>query len=446
MSARLNMNERPMVSWKGKTFQQITSSIKKNVQSSKYVNMANNIIFKATPLKIYRREIASIRDASNCNVRTSVRIDEINRPNGSIITTVTGKGLVNTLDIGLTSNTTERPGLCNTSCIFSSAENARRRLRSSGNVKKQFNPATNNSNYYTDNKQYLVSRTKTFQQNQYNYIKLGDATLKPGDSLSVSNVYVGNGNANCKKYHIEIDTSFSYVWLDGTVNKVDLSAGYYDASDLNTILHSNNLYKGHYYIRPDSKANVFLLNIVYNSTYNNVELQSIKSGASDSSLYSIPLFDGSYNQITWTYPTTNKVPQFVIYNNVFKSAVGFTDGTYPTSSSSAVTVTSLSTFAPGITPFYQPLYYKPNNYQFAQQGAVSASALTARVRYNSITNATAVYRNAYGPAVANALAYGVPENGYTIKDKIGYPNICYPVFPKTGGMIKMTEKCSDNKL
>ena len=91
---------------------------------------------------------------------------------------------------------------------------------------------------------------------------------------------------------------------------------------------------------------------------------------------------------------------------------------------------------PGLLPPYVTIYYKPNNPQFAQQGAVSASSHTARERYNSITNNTAKYRNAYGLSVANALAYGVPENGYTIKDKIGYPNIQTPVISKYSGKLK----------
>ena len=33
-------------------------------------------------------------------------------------------------------------------------------------------------------------------------------------------------------------------------------------------------------------------------------------------------------------------------------------------------------------------------------------------------------------AMANALAYGVPEGGYTIKDKIGYPVKQTPRFSK----------------
>jgi hypothetical protein len=434
MSELLNKKEQQLISWKGQTFQQITSSIRKNVHPSKYTNLANQRIFKATPLKIYRREIASVYDMSHCNARTSTRIDEINMPNGYIVTTKTGKGLVNTLDFTLTTNASDRPGHCSNSCILSPADNAKRRVRSSGNIKKQYHPSNNMANYYTDNRQYLESRVKTFQQNQYNYLRQGDSTLRPGDSLSVSNIYAGNGSSVCKKYYIPADTSFSYVWIDAlaTTIQVDVSRGYYDASDLNNILHSSLIYHGHYYIQNDNKNKILLLNIVYNSSTHVVELQSLPTGSVNSINYSKPDYDGNANPVTWTTPVTSIVPQFKINNNIFKTAIGFSAGTYPASRTSSVNVVSTSSFSPGVTTRYQPLYYKPNNPQFAQQGAVSAGALTARVKYDSITNSSAIYRKAYGTSVANALAYGVSENGYTIKDKIGFPNTRYPVFTKEG--------------
>ena len=79
---------------------------------------------------------------------------------------------------------------------------------------------------------------------------------------------------------------------------------------------------------------------------------------------------------------------------------------------------------------YVPVYYKPNNSKFAQQGGVTASTRLLRLKYDTITDAGASLSKAYGMHTANALAYGVPQNGYTIKDKIGYPNTCTPVFSK----------------
>jgi hypothetical protein len=92
---------------------------------------------------------------------------------------------------------------------------------------------------------------------------------------------------------------------------------------------------------------------------------------------------------------------------------------------------------------YIPIYYKPNNPQFAQQGAVSASSHTSRSRYNSITNNTIKYQQAYGLSVANALAYGVPEGGYTFKDKFGYPLKKTPVFSKYSNSMR---NCTVTKI
>ena len=82
---------------------------------------------------------------------------------------------------------------------------------------------------------------------------------------------------------------------------------------------------------------------------------------------------------------------------------------------------------------YVPVHYKPNNEKFAQQGAVDSSSRLTRLKYDVITDIGNTYRVAFdkygsGNATANALAYGVPANGYTIKDKIGYPNPKTPIF------------------
>jgi hypothetical protein len=74
--------------------------------------------------------------------------------------------------------------------------------------------------------------------------------------------------------------------------------------------------------------------------------------------------------------------------------------------------------------------YKPNNKQFAQQGAVSSSSLVTRLKYNTITTAGATLRTAFGANTANALAYNSSFVGYTVKDKVGYPLPKYPTFNK----------------
>ena len=83
---------------------------------------------------------------------------------------------------------------------------------------------------------------------------------------------------------------------------------------------------------------------------------------------------------------------------------------------------------------YVPVYYKPNNTKFAVQGAVDSSSRLARLKYDTITDVGGSMRTAFGPETANALAYGVPPNGYTIKEKMGYPNKCTPIIQNDGSV------------
>jgi len=458
MSARLGFNEMPYIPWKGKTLTQITSLFKKNVADMSF-NIGNANLFRANPVRLHRREIATPVDNVSCQSRVSSSIDVFNQPNGSIInsSTTIQSGLVNTLDDTFPNNTCEKPGSCityvaangQTVGLLSASDNAKRRVRSSGIIKKQFDISKNNDTYCTTTKQYLNARNISFQQNQYNFIRQGNSQAKPGSSLSSANVYSPNGINHCKRYKIVTDVSFQYQWIDANFYTVDVPEGYYTVDDINALLQKTMAANFHYYIVTSShninetvffnnsylnnQNIIFLLNIAYNSVSNQVELQALKANN--------VIFSDAYLSIsrsaTWSTPSVTVVPGFYILDNVFQNAIGFTPGHYPAdiiTSTTENTQTTLSnqvfvsSSTPGIQPLYVPINYKPNNPQFGQQGAVSSSSRILRAKYNSITNSTNGYANAYGKSVANALAYGVPENGYTVKDKLGYPNKKTPLF------------------
>ena len=80
MSALLSLNPIPLISWKGSTFNQIYSSIQQNGQTT---GIQSQNLFAANPIKHYRREIASINNAL-CSSKSSIKIDIVNRPNGTI--------------------------------------------------------------------------------------------------------------------------------------------------------------------------------------------------------------------------------------------------------------------------------------------------------------------------------------------------------------------------
>jgi hypothetical protein len=122
--------------WKGQTFGQITASLKKNQNTitDKYN------IFRAGPLPLYRKEIASI-DAPTGNPRVSASVDELNRPNGYIIReSDTCCGAEHSIDMTIPNSKYETGGSVELSSYadicFSQAENAKRRLRGSGVIKK----------------------------------------------------------------------------------------------------------------------------------------------------------------------------------------------------------------------------------------------------------------------------------------------------------------------
>ena len=484
MSQFLNTDElalsklNPVVSWKGKTFTQITSSIKKN--PSNFVNSNNNVnLFLPNPLKIYRREIANPIDMSYCYPRTSLSIAEFDRPNGSINnTSATQKnGLVNTVDNTLQNNKCEEPGTC--SVFLSPSDNARRRCRSSGMIRKTFNPANNFSSYYTDSKQYLVSRNKTFLQNQYNYIRVGNPLLKPSTGLAASNIYSPNGLPVCPKYNIATDCSFNYQWVDGLYYPVSIPAGYYDASDFNGKLQFAMSQNYHFLVNKEG-AKVFLLAIIYDDNNNVLEFQS---SCYDNVNFPANTFSSdnraSESWTLYSYGTgitppnqgagTSLVPGLKFSNSQLLSALGLTTSSYPINippvpisvgigqpGTNVQTYTTNQVFTsnkePGLKTVYKKIYYKPNNPQFAQQGAVSSSSLINRIKYDTIN--TSAYKTSgnvfginttkvYGGNIANALAYGVSDNPYTIKDKIGYPNISYPSFLKGSDVQR---KCMETSI
>jgi hypothetical protein len=453
MSPNSNIGLNEIISWKGRTFNQITSYIRKNGGVNSAVNVGTNI-FNRLPLKIYRREIA-VPTETTCKQGHAMRLDLLNAPGGTITNSaVNAGGLVNTIDFNLTENTSERPGsACDNVCpsAGSSQSNALRRLRSGGMMKKQFDLSTSKQTYYTNSQQYINSRNRGFNQNQFYYTRVGNSSSKPGDSLSTNNIYATNTLTDCKKIYISANTSFEYTWVNeptivDDVNTtppetvtVAVPAGYYNINDINDVLHNTMVANHHYYRQLDNLSKIFLLNFSLNNSTGLVELTVSPISASivlanhyGKALITTELGVSETND--WTTPTATTTPQITILNNSFTSVIGFAAAVYPAVNTNTTVQTFTGSSAPLLQSEGNRVYYKPNNPQFAQQGAVTSGSKIARIRYDTITNSASSYRTAFGLHVSNALAYGVPANGYTIKDKLGYPNPNTPTVTTTGEM------------
>ena len=184
-------------------------------------------------------------------------------------------------------------------------------------------------------------------------------------------------------------------------------------------------------MKTEGEIKHLLMNLSYNASIKKFEFTTtaVSDTIFDNINYQVP--QDSDGNTTWSTPTTTVVPGIRLSNATFASAIGFQSaGMFPSVAIGGVqdvnTTVFYSTGPVSLKPKYVPLFYKPSNHQYAEQGAVSSSSRILRLKYESITGGASTYMNALGQSVANALAYGVPQGGYTVKDKIGYPLKCTP--------------------
>lgn len=253
MSALLGMTPYKYVSWKGRTFTQITSKIQKN-----RILITNNsdIIYRARPLPIYRREIASKKTSSSTGRnRISAQIRAFEQPGGYLVNVTNmsdSLGIESILDEQTVKPFNQKnEKYCNEKIPFdvndqinikclSAQSNALRKTRSSGIIKPK---------YYTNTKQYLYNRKKTFEQNQFNYLKSGDRNALPGSADSFKNTYESGGGVfntkdngkilNCPVVYKPSNYNYSKntaVESSTRVNRIKY----------NTLNHISSSYKGVY--------------------------------------------------------------------------------------------------------------------------------------------------------------------------------------------------------
>jgi hypothetical protein len=450
MSALLGHNPIPIIDWKGDYRRQISSRIVRN-------DNANNDkcnLFRALPLKIYRREIGTANSCSTNN-RTSVRIDELMQPNGARNTMSANPLVTVGEEIPKPSNRTET-GLCvsQATCI---ADNARRRVRSSGMIRKKYDPATNEPGYYTNSAQYLASRARTFQQNQYSHPRVTDTLILPIPSLTRPNIYVPNGTAKCPKTQISAalgNNTFSYYWIDAidtssTLYDVDIPDGYYDAHDLTNAAFLSMQQNDHYIINKITSSREPLLKFAWNEIVRRIEIQLISTSTFSSNFFSEPVGVTAWTLSNYVSPNNSRVIVLDFHLSPgFSDLIGFAGATYypgisGTTLQNARTTSFavLSTSSPRIFSSYIPMVYKPSNSRFEQQGGVSASSMTQRRKYETICHVSNTISSVYGKQVANALAYGVSETTYTDKSKYGYP---LKLTPAICGANRTEVTCREN--
>ena len=415
---------KPIIKWKGETYTQISSAIKRNTRESPSVNN----YFKAQPNKIYRRVIAS--ESVDCNPRISIKIDEIERPGGLNTTTVENKGLVTTNDIIKQNNSSAYYENNDIRCLQAqnTEANALRRVRSAGMSKR------NDTKYFSDTKQYLKNRNLSFQSNEFFSLKKGDADYRGGTSQASNNVYVSTSVNHCNKFKFSEDTSFQYVWYDNTPYNVPIVAGEYDIGDINRALYKVMTANNHYKLEIPHRSKEFFIKFLYDVSTRKVNIE-LKQYLGDTNNSGVTVYsDENVPEAEWVDALNNNmVIRVVIEQPGFANAIGFNSNTTELPSTYDNVGSDQVLMGPNMAqliPNYSQVYYKPSNHQFATQGAVSSSDLIARKKYDNITNVGASFRSAFGKQTMNAVAYYSGDYGFTIKEKLGYPTKKTPVFTK----------------
>lgn len=240
-TARLGLNPIKYTSWKGKTFNQITSTLKKNTY---VLNQGDNInIFKPNPVKLYRKEIAS-QTITSGNPRVSASIQSFETPNGYSIVSAgltpdgTCTSLANTMDIDLPNSKYETGGAIQLSSdpkiCFSQADNARRRCRSGGAAIKQYDITNRKNNYYTSSKQYLYDRNQTFDQNRFKY------TIADKDECAAPTVKMSNDRFKTQG-GVSSSDFIARVRYEEITNAASQTANAYGAETANALAYGTNV-------------------------------------------------------------------------------------------------------------------------------------------------------------------------------------------------------------
>lgn len=149
------------------------------------------------------------------------------------------------------------------------------------------------------------------------------------------------------------NNTFTYRWVDGSVNTVSLGDGYYGAQEINLLLESVMIANKHYLVNATGNF-VYYLNIQANPVFYSIQLNSnpVPTAAQATTL-NLTLPAGA----TWALPGAATNPQFIIpaptanqYNTSFSNAIGFAPGDYPPAQTPGAAYSALSTETPQINP------------------------------------------------------------------------------------------------
>ena len=226
----------------------------------------------------------------------------------------------------------------------------------------------------------------------------GNINLKKGQKVALANLQMYYSTFNITAANR--NNSFSYIWVDGTTNAVNIPDGFYDIPALNNYLHFVMVQNKHYLVTSTGDFvyfNTLGINPVRYSCEINCFGMSVAVAAAN--VWTLPV------GATWVIPNNFIIPEIVIpANNNFGLIVGFNSGSYPNAVIAGVppaqtqtpAYTSDQQFLSNFTPQVSVVssfiltcslinnnYAVPNNliYSFAPQGNIGEQFTIAPNQY-----------------------------------------------------------------
>jgi hypothetical protein len=264
----------------------------------------------------------------------------------------------------------------------------RRAIYASTNLKK---------NYYTSTKQYLQNRCKTYDQKAFNFLSYRTNTTGPYQD---NNPYYAVRNAG--------PTAGSPETLT--------------ASFLDTNLYFANCQPGSQIYDATQEALIGqMISIMVNAGI------LTQTDVTDFTALKINSIEGFFNWLN-TLPENQKVPALKVFTDFISNPYW-----------------GMPLSGPSNPAGCQLTVYKPNNYQYAQQGAVSSSTRNLKLNVNTIsTNAASInnYNNTGNLVSANQLYAGVNPNLINLqKNKAPGCNTPWPLNFSQSGRFQNKKFC-----
>jgi hypothetical protein len=139
------------------------------------------------------------------------------------------------------------------------------------------------------------------------------------------------------------NNSFSYIWVDGSVNVVNMPDSYLELAEINAFLQSVMIANKHYLLQ--GTDNVYLLNLQVNPSRYAYQVNSflISVAIAAANTWTLPV------GATWVLPTNPIMPMFRVPNTNFQELIGYVAGDYPNTVISGVPPAQIQTPAQSTT-------------------------------------------------------------------------------------------------